>query len=91
MKTYATVKTVEEAKRMNKVFENTELLYGVTITIHENNSVWIFTTLNYNRYILTMNKSFDEKFFETLRTKAIEECINHNKNSDTVITMYFND
>lgn len=91
MKEFANITTTKEFERISKVFnDNTNLLYGVTITIHDNGSTWIFTTLESNRYILNINKEFDEKFFELLRNKAIEQNISSNIDYECVIAMFFN-
>ena len=92
MREYANITTAKEFEKIIKVFtDNANLLYGVTVTIHDANSVWIFTTLESNRYILNVSNEFDEKFFECLKNKAIEKNISSNINYETVVTMFFND
>lgn len=91
MREYAIIETLEQFEKISKVFnDNTNLLYGVTITIHDSNSTWVFTTLESNRYILNINKEFDEKFFECLKNKAIEQNISSNIDYECVIAMFFN-
>lgn len=92
MREFANITTVKEFEKISKVFnDNTNLLYGVTITIHDGNSTWVFTTLESNRYVLNINKDFDEKFFECLKNKAIEINISSNIDYECVIAMFFNE
>ena len=91
MREFANVTTAKEFEKISKVFnDNTNLLYGVTITIHDGNSTWVFTTLESNHYILNINKGFDEKLFELLKDKAIEQNISSNIDYECVIAMFFN-